>query len=101
METPVKWNDPQFVWNTNSDFDWDQAYWVVQAVGAALEWSYHRNWKRKIEPELAQKFLEVVVKVNGLSKNYKRDVTSNPKIKAFHIQKTFSAFDRPKVKISK
>ena len=105
MKVPVNWNDPTFTWKGPEDFIWVDAYRVVnEVIGAVGDWGVPRTWddiRKKIPPKLAEEFLEVVLKVNGLSKTFKKTKGEKPNITVDHIQKTFREFsdDRVKVKV--
>lgn len=106
MKVWVEWNDPVYIWGGSEDFLWNEAYRIVQEVlGALGHWDYRKKpWdevKKKLKPELADKFLDVIVKVNGLTKTYKVEKHEKPNITIEHIEKTvreFSKDSRIKVK---
>ena len=90
MKTPVNWNDSIYTWNGSENFNWDDAYRVVQEVyygGSDLT-----NHRKKISTETLEKFVDVVIKVNGLTQTYKKQKFEKPKITIDHIQKTFREF---------
>lgn len=93
----VNWNDATYVWKGSEDFLWNEAYRIVNDVkSAGLDWTDKREWervKRKISPESAEKFLDIVIKVNGLTHKYKKNVQEKPKITIEHVQKTFKHFE--------
>ncbi len=98
----VQWNDPIFIWNGPEDFLWNEAYRIVQEVIGAIggDWYVPRKWediRKRIDPELAEKFLEVVIKVNGLTKEYKRPFHQKPHVTVDQIQKTFREFEKKNV----
>lgn len=104
MKVPVNWNDNVFTWKGPEDFIWSDAYRIVnQVIGAIGDWTVPRKWKdieKKLPPELSKDFLELVVKVNGLSKTFKKQRGEKPNITVDHIQKTFREFtDEVKVKV--
>lgn len=98
MKVWVQWEDSKFVWDDPmEDFLWDQAYRIVQDVMGALgDWWTPRKRKeieQKIPKSLADKFFDVVIDVNGLSKQYTVGKQTKPKITIEHIQKTFREFE--------
>jgi uncharacterized protein (DUF2267 family) len=96
LKTPVKWNDPTFIWKGPEDITWGDAYRVVQeVVNLWSDWSLPNDWQRaqkKLPPEIREKFIDVVIKVNGLTQAYKKPVQSKPKITIDHVQKTLRHF---------
>jgi hypothetical protein len=99
----VQWNDPIFVWAGPEDFLWNEAYRIVhEVIGAVGDWYVPRKWddlRKRIEPELAEKFLEVVVRVNGLKREFKRPLQSKPHVTVDQIQKTFQEFVGKTIKV--
>lgn len=95
MQIWVNWNDPTYVWAGSEDFLWNEAYRIVNQVAAGFGGWETPGWKeikKKIKPDLAEKFLDIVVKVNGLTQTYKVHKQSKPEITIEHIQKTFIEF---------
>ena len=107
MKTWLNWNDPVFIFGGAEDFLWNEAYRVVNEVAGGLGlWDIPRKRpideiKKKLPPELVEKFIDVVVNVNGLTKIYRKNTEKQYKITAEHIHNTFAAFNipRPTVKI--
>jgi hypothetical protein len=99
MKVPVKWNDSIFVWAGPEDFIWSDAYRIVnEVIGTIGEWTLPRTWeqtRKKLPSKLAEEFLEVIVKVNGLTHTYKKSKGEKPKITVDHIQRTFREFQNP------
>jgi hypothetical protein len=98
MKIPVDWDDQIFIWAGSEDFIWDDAYRVVQQVSAGLgilDLHRKRPWdevEKRVPKDVADKFLNIVVKVNGLTRTFQRKKIDKADITVDHIQKTFRAF---------
>ena len=99
MKVYVNWNDPTFVWNGAEDFLWNEAWRIVNEVSANLggfEIQRRRKpWdqiEERLPKDLADKFLNVVVQVNGLTQTFKKQKMDKTKITVDHIQKTLREF---------
>ena len=103
MNTPINWNDPTYIWNGIENYNWDNAYRTVQEFITVSGWEEQPlSWEKtrhKIPNDLAEKFLDVVIQVNGLSKNYKKTIAEKPIITIEHIQKTISKYKYSNVKV--
>ena len=102
MRIPVDWNDPIFIWRGSEDFIWSDAYRIVNEVINAGGWPPAKKWEdleRKLPKKLAEEFLELVVKVNGLSKTFKKQKGEKAQITIDHIQRTIREFSDEKVKV--
>ncbi len=99
MKEYVNWNDLTYVWNGAEDFIWNEAWRIVNQVSAnlgAFEFQRKRQpWdqiEERLPKDLSDKFLNVVVHVNGLKQTFKKQKIDKAKITVDHIQKTFREF---------
>ena len=102
MKVPVDWNDAKYIWNGDEDFIWEDAYRIVQEVlGSPGDWTVLSSLEdlKKKKPQLAEKFIDVVIKVNGLSQSFKKQRGEKPVITIDHVQKTFREFGLDRITV--
>ncbi len=105
-----QWNNDSLVWNT-ADYTWIDCFIVTKIIlslGGEIFLPAFKPWeklekelhKKKITKEESQKFLEVLVKVNGLGKSEIRELEHIKKtITIRHIRNTFAEFAKD-IKVS-
>ena len=102
MLVSVVWNDTKYIWNGDEDFIWEEANRIVQeAMGALGDWTVLSTLEdlKKKKPQLVEKFIDVVIKVNGLSQSFKKQKVEKPIITIDHIQKTFREFGLDRITV--
>lgn len=103
MNQFITWDDNSYIWNGDQNYTWDNASIIVNNVQASLEdWYIPRTWeatKKKLQPSIAKEFLEVIIRVNGITQTYKREKEEKPNITIENIQKTFKHFSSNKVSV--
>jgi hypothetical protein len=100
----LKWTYPGIIWGAN-DYIWSEVYILINVAesmgggGGGMVLSPKKPWndvekalrKKKFSPEDQKKFLEIVVRVNGISKKEVREIKELKKlITVEHIKNTLS-----------
>ena len=100
----LKWTYPGIIWGAN-DYIWSEVYILINVAesmgggGGGMVLSPKKPWndvekalrKKKFSPEDEKKFLEIVVRVNGISKKEVREIKELKKlITVEHIKNTLS-----------
>ncbi len=97
----LAWEELTITWET-VPYIWEDVAVVTEVFdllgsGSGIELREKEPWKdveKKVPQKLAKKFLDIVVRVNGITFEESRELDVKKNITVDHIQKTFDAFEK-------